>query len=265
MIAVKLGGSIITDRSRPRSVNYRAIRRLGSEIAEAQKALKGTCFVLANGSGSFGHKIEVEHKISDGFSDTRGRLWACRSRHEATIINQIIVGELLKLGVAATSLSPSAIMTTTEGTVAGSYWDTLGVILQLGIVPVIHGDEVWDMKSGCVVFSSETCLRMAVEYLKENGWKVPFVIQCTDVDGVFKGGDEKILLPEITKTSFERVAKQVGGSRYIDSTGGMAHKVRESLMLAEQGIPSFIINGKKRRRVLRSILLRKPVIGTVIH
>jgi len=69
-------------------------------------------------------------------------------------------------------------------------------------------------------------------------------------------------LGEILK-SFKKFQNAIGKSKNIDVTGGMIHKVKESLEITQLGIPSLIINCGKSGNLKKAILGRE-VKGTLI-
>ncbi|HBA91193.1 MAG TPA: hypothetical protein DCZ08_05345, partial [Anaerolineaceae bacterium] len=63
---LKLGGSLITDKSTPRKADMDVIRRLAAEIRTAQKELPQLRLLLGHGSGSFGHVPAREYNTRNG-------------------------------------------------------------------------------------------------------------------------------------------------------------------------------------------------------
>ena len=66
------------------------------------------------------------------------------------------------------------------------------------------------------------------------------------------------------KENFEEVKKLIYATDGFDVTGGMLHKIEESLALADIGIPSMIINGVAEKNLLMRALLDEDVNGTRI-
>lgn len=66
---------------------------------------------------------------------------------------------------------------------------------------------------------------------------------------------------KITPRSFKNVKKALKKTSF-DVTGGMIHKIKESLNIAKKGIDSFIINGEKGN--LLKAILEEKVEGTLI-
>ncbi len=55
LIFLKLGGSLITDKSKARAPRLDVIRRLAAEVRQARAEQPNLALVLGHGSGSFGH------------------------------------------------------------------------------------------------------------------------------------------------------------------------------------------------------------------
>jgi isopentenyl phosphate kinase len=65
-IFLKLGGSLITDKTRVEHARKPIIRRLAREIKAAREARPDLQIVLGHGSGSFGHVAAKKHGTRDG-------------------------------------------------------------------------------------------------------------------------------------------------------------------------------------------------------
>ena len=64
--------------------------------------------------------------------------------------------------------------------------------------------------------------------------------------------------PVITNKNFDQIKKWVGGSASTDVTGGMIHKVEESLKLAgETGIETILVNGNEKGNLEKAVLGEK--------
>ena len=133
--------------------------------------------------------------------------------------------------------------------------------LRLGILPLVFGDVIIDEVRGCCIFSGETTLDNLSFSLYERGFKIEKVIQAGITDGVYdlKGK----IISKITPKNFGEIKKALRGAEGIDVTGGMIHKVEESLKMARRGIKTWIINGLKRDNLYKAIVA-KPTWGTLI-
>lgn len=66
LVFLKLGGSLITDKTRPRTVRLDTLKRLCAEIASARKHDPNLQLLLGHGSGSFGHVAAKKYKTREG-------------------------------------------------------------------------------------------------------------------------------------------------------------------------------------------------------
>jgi len=64
--------------------------------------------------------------------------------------------------------------------------------------------------------------------------------------------------------TFPSIASSLKGAHATDVTGGMEHKVRALLSLAQTGIASLIINGNQPE-ILQKAILGEEVVGTIIQ
>lgn len=117
-----------------------------------------------------------------------------------------------------------------------------------------------DKKIGCTIFSTEKVLSILAKELLKN-YKIR-IIYVTNVDGVY---DEKgKTIPVITDKNFKSLKSSIIGASGVDVTGGMLHKVEESLKLAkETGIETLIINGNSPG-LLKDAVLGRKVLSTLI-
>ena len=62
-VVIKLGGSVITDKSAAFKANYRSMNAIATELAKVRDRL-----ILLNGAGSFGHIPVKQYGLDKGFS-----------------------------------------------------------------------------------------------------------------------------------------------------------------------------------------------------
>ena len=219
---LKLGGSVITDKDVPETIDEEAIERAAEIIAEHDDC------VLVHGGGSFGHYHATEHGVSRtaGTHDER----AIRAIHDAmTTLNTAVLDALSAAGVAALPVHPLSIATrTTDGELMFSV-DQVRTMLGEGFLPVLHGDIVVHEESGATIVSGDELVCVLASSLDADR-----VGLCSAVPGVLDGND---VLPEIN--TFADAADALGESESTDVTGGMAAKVRALLALET---PAFVFD-----------------------
>jgi isopentenyl phosphate kinase len=215
-IVLKLGGSVVTEKDRPETVDTAAVERAVAAVAESDAAL-----VIVHGGGSFGHHHAEEHGVStsEGTRDSAEALAIHRAMVE---LNRAVVDALQAAGVAALPVHP---LSGAERDADGALSLATGPVERLlaeGFVPVLHGDVIAHEGEGVTVLSGD---ELVVELAPAVG--ADRVGLCSTVPGVL---DESGGVIDRIET-FADVADAVGESDATDVTGGMAGKVRALLDL----------------------------------
>lgn len=262
IVFVKLGGSLITNKSSVSEVKRPLIRQLGREIEKALTKRKNLRIVLSHGQGSFAHIPAKKYGTANGFTHEFGRLGACITANVAAEMNRIVVSELLSIGLPVATVAPSSIFTAKNRRPHENFIGTIETLLANRILSVLYGDVIWDNKKGCCIYSGEAGTGIVAALLKKKKYHIENMIQCGKEDGVYEW-DTKKLIPHINRKNFQHIKQNIRGSESIDVTGGMLHKVEESLKLAHYGINTIILNGQKKNLLYRAILGEK-VSGTKI-
>lgn len=259
LILVKLGGSLITDKKKPFTEDSTTIKRLVREIHGAREQ-RSTLLIVGHGGGSYPHVPAVKYKTAKGVAGPDSFLGIAEVQDAAARLNRIVVRELIDAGENAVSLSPSSFMISSKGKVEKAFLEPVLRLLEFKMLPVVYGDVVLDSQMGCSILSTEKILNFLANNLGTK-FKLEKIVLCGRTDGVYGNKGETIL--KISRKNFKQIKKQIGASEGIDVTGGMIHKVEESLALAKKGIPSEIINGTRKEELL-NVLLGKPHKGTKV-
>lgn len=262
IILVKLGGSLITDKSRPFTERLDVIERLTREIHEARQE-HDTKLIVGHGGGSYPHTPAEAFQTHRGIHDKRGYEGLAKVQDAASRLNRIVVEAFIIAGENAMSVQPSSACLSENGKVKEWFTKPIERLLKYGMLPVVYGDVGLDLKKGSCILSTEELFR----YLS-GSLEVKRVIMCGKTDGVFTGdpgkGSPVEHIPEITGENFHEIRKHLADSDGIDVTGGMVHKIEEALELARNGTTVHIINGNIPGNLKKSIL-GKPVKETRIR
>jgi isopentenyl phosphate kinase len=108
MIFLKLGGSLITDKSQPEIPRVRVIRQLAEEILQSLVENPETPLLVGHGSGSFGHQAAAKYGTHKGASSVEDWIGFTEVWASAQQLNLIVMAALRRVGVAALSFPPSA-------------------------------------------------------------------------------------------------------------------------------------------------------------
>lgn len=259
LILIKLGGSLITDKNKPFTAREKVILKLGKEIKEAKKKFPGK-IIIGHGSGSFGHTLAAKYQTQNGVVNKDSIEGLSLVADVAIQINRIVIKNFLKIGLPVFSLAPASFLTAKNQKLNEVFLFPFLELLKRGLIPVIYGDVILDLKRGCCIFSAEKILDIIANNLRKE-FNILRIIHCGDTHGVYNQTGETILV--ITQGSFKKFRRMIGGSAATDVTGGMLHKVQESLKTARFGISSLIISGKRSGNLKKAILGEK-VKGTLI-
>ena len=253
LVFIKLGGSLITDKEKAYTLRRNNIQNVAKSLSNIIREKKDTLFIIGNGAGSYGHYAATIHDYHKPF----GFAFLQRKVKE---LNAIIVEELLRNGIPSISLSFSAISTAKSGKLQTIYLDSLKGFLESGVTPALYGDVVYDSKKNSTIFSTENIFSVLCEKLGRS-YKISKMIHLTTVDGFLD--ENKKVIPHITQRNFSSIKKNLYKTKGFDVTGGMVHKIEESLKLAKNGIETHIVNGSIDN-VLESIVLNGEGSGTLV-
>jgi len=220
---LKLGGSVITEKDAPETVDSAAIGRASDAVAAALSADgEPTSLVLVHGGGSFGHHHAARHGVSttEGTHDAAALTEIHRAMGE---LNAVVVDALQDRAVAALPVRPLSVAARRDG--LRFPLQSVETMLSEGFVPVVHGDVVTDTGAGGTILSGDEVVVAVASALGADQ-----VGLCSTVPGVLDGAGS--VVEEIT--SYDQVASFLGGSEATDVTGGMAGKVRRLLELDAQ-------------------------------
>ncbi|MDI6806302.1 MAG: isopentenyl phosphate kinase [Candidatus Aenigmarchaeota archaeon] len=269
LILLKLGGSVVTDKSKPFTEDIKIIRRLAREIHAARKE-KNFRLVVGHGGGSYPHVPAKKYKTNEGVVNKKSCEGIAKVQDAASTLNRIIVRELIAAGECAVSIHLSSSCVTENGEIKYMFLKPIKKLLDLNMIPVPYGDVCLDSEKGCSILSTEKILSYLAKKLPtmEKKYKVSRILICTKVPGVFTGDPIKNPnakhIPLVTPKNLKEIINYVKGSAGIDVTGGMLHKVEMLLELAKKEIESEIINATKPG-ILKRALLGERGLGTIIR
>ncbi len=229
-IILKLGGSVITEKEAGDAGKIRT--DVIHAVAQTLKLYEDLSLLLIHGAGSCGHPQAKQYRIPHGV--TRENREGIYATHRAvSALNEMIVSTLRHEGIEAVSVHPLMGMVASDGELSSYCLTHLSLMMDLGIVPVLHGDVVMDTKCGACIVSGDQLVRVMAHELG-----IQRIGLATDVPGLLNadGSVVRELCPSLAQTM------QIGGAGSVDVTGGMQGKIRELLFLADMGIESDIFH-----------------------
>jgi isopentenyl phosphate kinase len=262
-IFLKLGGSLITDKTRVEHAHTRTLQRLARETKTAREARPDLQLVLGHGSGSFGHVAAKMHGTREGVKDRAGWLGYAEVAAAAARLNQIVTDIFVAEGVPVVSVPPSTSARCEDGKLF--YLDTfvMRTLLESQLVPLVQGDVALDNVRGATIVSTEDVFIYLVREFRPT-----HILLAGEVAGVFEHAEMTgAIIPVITPANVAQYAAALGGSHGTDVTGGMVDKVQQMLDVVKHypTIEARIFSGAPRGNVQRLLIDPSTPIGTAIR
>ncbi len=250
-VLVKLGGSVLTDKAKPRAFRRTVARRLCLELARA-----GVPVVLVHGAGSFGHIPAAEAGIGSRTMSPRDAPAVAATLTGVALLH----AQILDLAEAA-GLCPVGVPVHISAHSDGD--DLLGVpvariqrLLEDGYTPVLPGTIVRDEDLGWRVVSGDELMAILAEELDPR-----LALFVTDVEGVYDrhpsepGASLLASIDRAAHSSADGAGRQ--GGHGADVTGRIHGKLNHAFNMA-QATPVLIANGTVRGRI-QDVLRGKDV------
>jgi isopentenyl phosphate kinase len=270
IVFLKLGGSLITDKTQPYTPRLDKLSQVAVEIKLALSGISGLNLVLGHGSGSFGHYAVKEQSTflnlppfyPNEQGEKKGSYWNGFSEvwFRASQLNRFVMEALNNAAIPSISFPPSALVNARDGNI--QHWDltALHTALKAGLIPVIYGDIVFDEVRGGVVLSTEALLFYLAHQLS-----LKRVLLAGLEAAVWADFPARLkIVRKITPSTFNSISGKLGASQGMDVTGGMRSKVEEMLRLVQQ-IPSLnvqIFSGEESGNIEKA--LRGDLLGTLL-
>lgn len=241
MILIKLGGSVITDKSQYKKFNQERTARLCEEIARS-----GRSCIIVHGAGSFGHVLAKKYRIQDGLADYGQVSAAAMVHHDAMELGMLVTAELMKVGIPAASFAPGNCFVLDGGELIVTDDEALRRQARIGIMPVTFGDVVMDRKKGFAIVSGDQMM----EYLA-TVFEPERVIFVSDIDGLYtanpKQHPDAEFIPEVTQETLDAVGTEAD---VADVTGGVRNKMEAMLRMCSSERDCVLVNGTVPGRLL---------------
>jgi len=226
---LKIGGSCITykDQSKAR-LRKNFLARMANEIALSMRDQQST-LIIVHGGGGVTHPLldlyDLVDKLKVGSITTKKDKVSTAKIHLAmNELNNRITKSLQDVGIPAWPIQTSAIAVTSQKNTLKLFLDVIRVALQMGLVPVLHGDVILDSKKGSKVFSGDALACMLSRDLGAQS-----LLFMSDVDGIYSSLEDMARRIHPLDT-FSVVTPQkelfiLNRLKGIDHSGGMIEKI----------------------------------------
>ena len=251
IILLKLGGSLLTEKSVPFSIREDIIKSAVRQIINANKKL-----ILIHGGGSFGHPFAKKYSISDGLDDSvPNQILGLTKTHQAMIkLNNYLINYFLELNYPVLSIQPSSIFINDHRVISNKFLDVIEATLELNILPILYGDIIIDKEGSFSILSGDQIILELCQSL--TNYSVCKVIFAMESDGLYvvdenNSNDYKL----VTQCYAEdlNALKLADLGKKIDVTGGIESKFDAIKSICKSKIPVKLINGLIEGYIYKSL------------
>lgn len=228
-IILKLGGSVITDKSSGECrLNRETVDAIAGELARREDIVP----VIVHGAGSCGHPEAKEHHLDKGL-DHNNKAGIFITHRAVCNLNDEVVNALRARGVESVGVHPLDACTAKNGRLISFDCRPVELLIENGVIPVLHGDVVMDVGQGACIVSGDQLISYFAGRLE-----VDRIGLATDVAGVLDRNGSVIRRINAADAG----DLDIRGSDSTDVTGGMRGKIDELLHLAQRGVESEIFH-----------------------
>src|SRR5437867_1402225 len=254
MLLVKLGGSVITVKSKYRTLRGPDLSRLARELA----AGAGPDTVVVHGAGSYGHILAAKHRLGEGYDNPAQLGAVAQVQRDVRALDLKVLDALLRAGLRPAAVPPSLVMRYHDGRLVSFDVGPFRDYLMRELLPLSFGDIVIDTKRRFSIASGDEVILELAKLFRPD--RVLFV---ADVDGVHttdpKRDPDARRLDVVDAAALETIA--FPGEAGHDVTGGLRRKLERMLEIARHARDVRIINGLAKGR-LEAAAKGADVVGT---
>jgi isopentenyl phosphate kinase len=260
LVFLKLGGSLITNKSCPNKALPGRISDLANAIKIVTEKYPGKRMILGHGSGSFGHHAAYKYATQDGVRTQAEWIGFLEVWRAAQALHRIVISQLIEVNLPVMSFPPSSMITTEDKRITNWNLEPIASSLFNGFIPVIYGDVVFDKALGGTILSTEDLF----VYLAERMMPKSILIAGME-EGVYSDYPAcNSVIPNLSPGNINEYNETLNSSGSVDVTGGMRSKVLLMLNLVKND-PSLrihIFSGKDPNNIIR--IMDGEHIGTPI-
>ena len=253
-VVIKLGGSLITFKSRFEEARLDVIGRVADEVKRLIDEVKDVRIVLIHGGGSFGHPQALKYKVGRRrIMEDEG--WkVLEVAYSVRRLNQTVFKVFREKGIPILPIHAFSIAVNDRGILRELFIQPIIQCLDYGIIPLIHGDVASDLTYGFSIVSGDTLASEIAIKIKADK-----LVYGVDVDGILNGEGKTIPCLSVSQIERGDVRKFVRRG-FVDATGGILGKLLEASKAAKYGVDVYVAN-LARKGVLAGIVKGLRVSG----
>jgi isopentenyl phosphate kinase len=224
LTVIKLGGSLLTDKSKPYEARKSVIQSIAREIKSCVDEDLIENLVIVHGVGSFGHPPVLEYKLHKGYTGPEQFIPLSKTQRVVNEFRHIITKEFQEAGLPVNLLHPSSMVVAEKMRIIKSFFEPLEGWLSLGMIPLLGGDLLYDAAMGFSVGSGDL---LAVELARKLEAKQLFYAM--DVAGFYndnpKTNADASLIDRISLGELSTILKAMEQKVSVDASGAMKGKL----------------------------------------
>jgi len=244
LTVIKLGGSLLTDKSKPYEARKPIIESTVKELKACMDEGLIESLVVVHGVGSFGHPPVLEHKLHMGYKGPEQLLPLSKTQRVVNEFRYMLTEEFQKVGLPVNLLHPSSMVVAEKMRITEASFEPLKGWLSLGMIPLLGGDLLYDTAMGVSVGSGDI---LAVELASQlNAKRLIFAM---DVPGIYsdnpRTNPNASLLNEIDIHDISGVLagmKQIGNLDASGAKKGKLTSVSIAIDLIEVGLETTLLS-----------------------
>lgn len=230
VIFIKFGGSLITDKKRPLTPKTEVIKSLIKQLKIIKSQNPDIKIILGHGSGSFGHSVGKTYQTRSGVRTEEEWLGFSKVWFAARALNTVVMQALQDENLPSITFPPSTLLQTSNKSKNEIFIPTIDAALSANLIPVVHGDVIFDKNLGGTILSTEDVFIILTSYFQPKKILLAGIEPFIWEDFPYNSKPIKLITPE----SFENIKSKLFGSESTDVTGGMIEKVRIMVNLLNQ-------------------------------
>lgn len=249
-IIIKIGGSLLTTNT---SINNEYINSLCAEITK----IKLANVILLHGGGSLIKNIFLSYDHESDYLSNRDQNIISSFYNNIDNLNKHFTSSMNKFGLPCFTLPPRFITKSNNGIVDYFNFDFIIYLLNKKIIPVLHGDIIFDDIHDYYACSSDFFVPILAE--KFNPY---FVIFLTNVDGIYENYPPLINENHLRSINISFLDKMK--NKYKAGHSDMFGKLEYAFKCITFTHKCCIINGNIKNN-LTNVLNNSEFIGTVLN
>lgn len=225
LLVLKLGGSLLTDKTTPYKLNKEIIESIATELKECLDLGLIESLVLVHGVGSFGHPPVLKYNLHRGFKDKDQLISMSKTQQIVNELRKTIANVFIDKQIPINLMHASSMVVGNKMVIKDFTPEALKGFLSLGMIPLIGGDMMYDTDMGFSVCSGDQIAVVLSRFL--NAKTLMFA---TDVDGIYsqdpQSNPNAQLFKKLDVNDLDRLLLKLSETSKTDASGKMRGKLR---------------------------------------